>query len=131
MREEGNTRLPTVPNDPRITRFGKLLRKTRLDELPQLINILRGEMSIIGPRPERPGIADQLQAEIPFYNERTLVMPGVTGWDQVCGEYHSPSKEDTLKKLQYDLYYIKNRSIFLDLAIILRTIRTVIWGGGR
>ena len=131
MTEEGNTRLPTVPNDPRVTHFGRFLRKTRLDELPQVINILKGEMSIIGPRPERPEIAGQLQQEIPFYNERTLILPGVTGWDQVCGEYHSPNLEDTLKKLQYDLYYIKNRSIFLDFAIILRTIRTVIFGGGR
>ena len=126
MAEEGNTRRPTVPNDPRITSFGKLLRKTRLDELPQVLNIIKGEMSIIGPRPERPEIAQQLQREIPFYNERTLLLPGVTGWDQVCGEYHSPSKEDTLKKLQYDLYYIKNRSLFLDLLILLKTIRTVL-----
>ena len=126
MLEEGNTRLPTVPNDPRVTRFGKYLRKTRLDELPQVINILKGEMSIIGPRPERPEIAKQLQMKIPFYNERTLILPGVTGWDQVCGEYHSPNLDDTLKKLQYDLYYIKNRSLFLDILILLKTVRTVI-----
>ena len=126
MREEGNSRFPTVPNDPRITRFGKLLRKTRLDELPQILNIIKGEMSFVGPRPERPEIARELQQKIPFYNERTLVLPGVTGWDQVCGEYHSPSIEDTLKKLQYDLYYIKNRSLFLDLLIMLKTVRIII-----
>ena len=126
MREEGNTRRPTVPNDPRITRFGKFLRKTRLDELPQVLNIIKSEMSFVGPRPERPEIARELQKIIPFYNERTLVLPGVTGWDQVCGEYHSPSAEDTLKKLQYDLYYVKNRSLFLDLLILLKTIRIVL-----
>ncbi|MEK7067990.1 MAG: sugar transferase, partial [Patescibacteria group bacterium] len=130
MTEEGNTRRPTVPNDPRITRFGRLLRKTRLDELPQVLNIIKGEMSIIGPRPERPEIAKSLQTEIPFYNERTLILPGATGWDQVCGEYHSPSVSDTLKKLQYDLYYIKNRSLFLDLLILLKTIRTVLFRKG-
>jgi len=85
-------------------------------------------MSLIGPRPERPELAGQLQEKIPFYNERTLVKPGISGWDQVCGEYHSPTAEDTVKKLQYDLYYVKNRSLFLDLSIILKTIRTVILG---
>ena len=130
MSEESNTRRPTVSGDSRVTRFGRLLRKTRLDELPQVINIIKGEMSFIGPRPERPEIARQLQTEIPFYNERTLILPGVTGWDQICGEYHSPSVEDTVKKLQYDLYYIKNRSIFLDLVITLKTVRTVLGRGG-
>ncbi|PIR94701.1 sugar transferase [Candidatus Falkowbacteria bacterium CG10_big_fil_rev_8_21_14_0_10_37_6] len=130
MREEGNTRRPTVSNDARVTRFGKFLRKTRLDELPQILNIIKGDMTFIGPRPERPELAEHLQLEIPFYNERTLVLPGVTGWDQVCGEYHSPSVEDTVKKLQYDLFYIKNRSVFLDLIIILRTVRTVLMRGG-
>ncbi|PIR93143.1 sugar transferase [Candidatus Falkowbacteria bacterium CG10_big_fil_rev_8_21_14_0_10_43_10] len=128
MVEEGNSRRPTVPNDPRVTNFGRFLRKTRADEIPQVINIIKGEMSIIGPRPERPELAERLQAEIPFYNERSLVLPGISGWDQVCGEYHSPSKEDTIKKLQYDLYYIKNRSLFLDLVIILKTVRTVLLG---
>ncbi len=122
---------PTVPNDPRITKFGRFIRKTRIDEIPQVINILKGEMSFIGPRPERPELIENLQRAIPFCGERTLVLPGVSGWDQVCGEYHSPSKNDTLKKLQYDLFYIKNRSIFLDLLIALRTIRTVLSRGGR
>jgi len=130
MVEEGNTRHPTVSNDSRITRFGRFLRKTRLDELPQVINIMKGDMSFIGPRPERPEIARALQTEIPFYNERTLILPGATGWDQICGEYHSPSVEDTVKKLQYDLYYIKNRSIFLDAVILLKTVRTIILHGG-
>jgi len=130
MHEEGNTRRPTVANDARVTSFGRLLRKTRVDELPQIINIIKGEMSFIGPRPERPEIAEQLQQIIPFYNERTLILPGVTGWDQICGEYHSPSIEDTIKKLQYDLFYIKNRSIFLDLIVMLRTIKTILTGNG-
>lgn len=130
MTEEGNTRTLTVRDDPRITRIGRILRKTRLDELPQVINIIRGEMSFIGPRPERPEIAEKLAHEIPFYNERMLVLPGATGWDQVCGEYHSPTVEDTVKKLQYDLFYIKNRSVFLDALIALRTIRTVIAKSG-
>lgn len=122
---------PTVARDARITKFGSFLRRTRIDELPQILNIIKGEMSFIGPRPERPELIEYLQKKIPFYNERTLVLPGITGWDQVCGEYHSPSKEDTLKKLQYDLYYVKNRSIFLDLLIVLKTIRTVLGRGGQ
>jgi exopolysaccharide biosynthesis polyprenyl glycosylphosphotransferase len=130
MREENNNRTPTITNDPRITCFGKILRKTRLDEIPQLINILRGEMSFVGPRPERPELAKDLEREIPFYRERELVKPGVTGWDQISGEYHSPSVEDTLKKMQYDLYYIKNRSIYLDFSIILKTIATIFSRGG-
>ncbi|MDP3900323.1 MAG: sugar transferase [bacterium] len=131
MIETGNTRRPTVPNDSRVTRLGGYLRRMRIDEIPQVINIIKGDMSFIGPRPERPELVVNLQKEIPFYNERTLVLPGVTGWDQVCGEYHSPSTEDTIKKLQYDLFYIKNRSVFLDLLIILKTLRTVVLGKGR
>ncbi|MFH1522431.1 MAG: sugar transferase [Patescibacteria group bacterium] len=131
MKEEGNTRTLTIENDPRITKFGNFIRKTRLDEIPQVINIIKGEMSFIGPRPERPELIAKLEGNIPFYNERMLVKPGVTGWDQVSGEYHSPSREDTLKKLQYDLFYIKNRSIYLDLSIILKTIATVLSKGGR
>lgn len=126
MKEEGNDRSPTKVHDPRITGFGKLLRRTRLDELPQVINIIRGEMSFVGPRPERPELVSELEKIIPFYHERLLVKPGLTGWDQVSGEYHSPSPEDSLKKLQYDLFYIKNRSIYLDLSIILKTVATVI-----
>lgn len=122
---------PTVQNDKRITKFGSFLRKTRIDEIPQIINIIKGEMSFAGPRPERPELIKELEQTIPFYRERMLVKPGITGWDQISGEYHSPSYEDTLKKLQYDLFYIKNRSIYLDLSIILKTIATVLGGGGR
>ena len=117
---------PTAKDDNRITKFGSFLRKTRIDEIPQVINILQGEMSFVGPRPERPELIEELEDKIPFYNERLLVKPGITGWDQISGEYHSPSQEDTLKKLQYDLFYIKNRSIYLDLSIILKTVATVI-----
>jgi lipopolysaccharide/colanic/teichoic acid biosynthesis glycosyltransferase len=88
-------------------------------------------MSFIGPRPERPELVAELEEAIPFYNMRLIVKPGLTGWDQVSGEYHSPSKEDTLKKLQNDLFYIKNRSLFLDFVIFLKTIATVFGRGGR
>lgn len=130
MKEEDNDRAPTRANDPRVTKFGGFLRKTRLDELPQVINILKGEMSFVGPRPERQELAGTLEKQIPFYSQRTLVKPGLTGSDQTSGEYHSPSEEDSLKKLQYDLFYIKNRSIYLDLSIILKTIATVVSRGG-
>jgi len=131
MREEKNDRSPTRNNDPRITRLGRFLRRSRLDELPQVVNILKGEMSFVGPRPERPELVKNLAEKIPFYRERLLIKPGATGWDQISGEYHSPSYEDTIKKLQYDLYYLKNRSVYLDLSIILKTIATVISNGGR
>ena len=87
-------------------------------------------MSFVGPRPERPELARELEKQIPFYGQRTLVKPGLTGSDQISGEYHSPSKEDSLKKLQFDLFYIKNRSIYLDLSIILKTVATVVSRGG-
>src|SRR5690606_22115668 len=108
-------------DDPRITRVGRLLRKTRLDEVPQLYNVLRGEMSIIGPRPERPEFVEELSQTIPFYRTRHVVKPGITGWAQVRYRYGA-SEEDALIKLQYDLYYIRHRSIALDVLIILRTI---------
>lgn len=126
MKEKGNDRSPTRANDQRITKFGKILRKVRIDELPQVINILQGKMSFIGPRPERPELSSDLEKQIPFYGQRTLVKPGLTGSDQISGEYHSPSEADSLKKLQYDLFYIKNRSMFLDLSIFLKTIATVV-----
>ncbi len=131
MTTENNDHSLTREKDNRITKVGKFLRKTRLDEPPQLINILKGEMSFIGPRPERPEFIKHLEKDIPFYRERMLVKPGLTGWDQVSGEYHSPTTEDTLKKLQYDLFYIKNRSVYLDLSIILKTITTVLSSSGR
>jgi len=126
MTVANNDHAPTRKQDQRVTKFGLLLRKTRIDELPQVVNILKSEMSFVGPRPERPELIKDLEKNIPFYQERTLVKPGITGWDQVSGEYHSPSQEDTLKKLQYDLFYIKNRSIYLDLSIILKTIATIL-----
>lgn len=132
MKDEANDYVsPTIENDSRITKFGSFMRKTRIDELPQLINIIKGEMSFIGPRPERPELVKKLIETIPFYQERMLVKPGVTGWDQVSGEYHSPTEQDTIKKLQHDLYYIKNRSFYLDFLIILKTIHTVLSKGGR
>lgn len=131
MRVDGNDFQPTLSKDLRITRLGSILRKTRLDELPQLLNILKGEMSFVGPRPERPELIGDLEKNIPFYRQRMLVHPGITGWDQVSGEYHSPSIEDSWKKLQYDLFYIKNRSLYLDASIILKTIATVLSREGR
>jgi lipopolysaccharide/colanic/teichoic acid biosynthesis glycosyltransferase len=131
MRTEQNDFAPTAHGDPRITLVGKILRGSRLDELPQLFNILLGDMSFVGPRPERPELAEELAREIPFYYQRLLVKPGLTGWDQVSGEYHSASVDDTYKKLQYDLYYLKNMSPLLDLSIFLKTIMTVLMRIGR
>lgn len=131
MRVAGNTFTITTKNDERITKIGRFLRASRLDEIPQLINIIKGEMSFIGPRPERPELAANLAKEIPFYDTRLLIKPGLSGWDQISGEYHSPTAADTLKKLQHDLYYIKHRSLYLDLSIILKTIATVLARSGR
>lgn len=117
-------------NDPRVTKFGKFLRKTRIDELPQVWNILRGEMSFIGPRPERPEFVQDLQTAMPFYNLRHLIKPGLTGWAQINFPY-AGTIEENLKKLQYDLYYVKNRSLILDLAIMLKTINIVLRWMGR
>jgi exopolysaccharide biosynthesis polyprenyl glycosylphosphotransferase len=125
MRTAGNDFGPTEPGDNRVTRLGNFMRKTRLDEIPQFLNILTGEMSFIGPRPERPELVRDLEQVVPFYRQRLLVKPGLSGWDQVSGEYHSPSVEDTYKKLQYDLYYIKNMSLFLDISIFFKTLVTV------
>jgi len=111
--------------DARITRFGRFLRSSRLDELPQLLNVLRGEMSLIGPRPERPEFVVELQQEIPFYRTRLTVKPGLTGWAQVNYDY-GRSVVDALEKLRYDLYYIKYQSLQLDLVIILKTISTIL-----
>jgi exopolysaccharide biosynthesis polyprenyl glycosylphosphotransferase len=131
MREDNNDRSLTTLGDSRITRFGSFIRKTRLDEIPQVLNVLRGEMSFIGPRPERPEIVSELEKNIPFYKTRLLIKPGLTGWDQVSGDYHSASEEDSLEKLQYDLYYLKQRSLYLDLIIILKTLATMASRGGR
>lgn len=113
-------------NDPRVTRVGRFLRKTRIDEIPQLINILRGEMSLIGPRPERPEFIEELKKRIPFYEERLLIKPGLTGWAQVMGPAYGGSFEESLEKVQYDLFYIKNRSLGLDISIVLKTIKTIL-----
>lgn len=117
-------------NDPRITRIGRLLRKSRIDEIPQLWNVLRGEMSVIGPRPERPEFVVKLERHIPFYNERHLVKPGLTGWAQVKFHYGA-SVSDSFRKLQYDFFYVKNRSVILDLAILLKTVNIVITAKGQ
>jgi sugar transferase (PEP-CTERM system associated) len=116
--------------DPRITRVGNFIRKTRIDEIPQFLNIIRGEMSFVGPRAERAFFVEQLSEQIPFFSQRHLVEPGLTGWAQVCYPYGA-SVEDAIQKLQYDLYYIKNVSLWFDLWIIFRTIKTVLFGAGR
>ncbi len=120
----------TAENDPRITGIGNFLRKTRLDELPQVWNILKGEMSFVGPRAERPEFHVTLQKNVPFYEERYLIRPGLTGWAQINFRYGSSIK-DTAEKLKYDLYYIKNRSLLLDLGIILKTVRIASQQAGR
>lgn len=115
--------------DQRVTRFGKLLRKTRLDEVPQFVNVLKGEMSVIGPRPERPVFVKELSKKIPFYEVRHVIKPGLTGWAQVKRDYGT-SADDALEKLQYDLFYIKKRSVYLDINILIKTLSTVIFYRG-
>ncbi len=116
-------------NDSRITRVGRVIRKFRIDELPQLWDVLTGKMSMVGPRPERKHFTDQLETQIPYYSQRFVVKPGITGWAQVCYDYGA-TVEDAIEKLNYDLFYIKNSSIVMDLVIILRTIKTVLFGKG-
>ena len=116
-------------NDPRVTPIGRFLRASRIDELPQIFNVLKGDMSFVGPRPERPEFVEDLEAKIPFYAERHYVKPGITGWAQIRFPYGA-SFEDSKRKLEYDLYYIKNYSLFLDLLIILQTARVVIFQKG-
>jgi exopolysaccharide biosynthesis polyprenyl glycosylphosphotransferase len=115
--------------DARVTRVGRIIRKLRIDELPQLINVLRGDMSIVGPRPERPAFVEELGRQLPFYSERHWIKPGITGWAQVKYEYGA-SLEDARVKLSYDLYYVKNYSLFLDLIIALQTVRVILWADG-
>jgi sugar transferase (PEP-CTERM system associated) len=117
------------PNDCRITRYGSLMRKGRIDEIPQMWNVLKGEMSFVGPRPERPVFVAQLEQKIPYYSLRHSVKPGITGWAQVCYPYGA-SEEDALRKLEFDLYYIKNLALGLDLWIIFQTIKTVLFQKG-
>jgi sugar transferase (PEP-CTERM system associated) len=115
--------------DPRVTRVGRVIRKLRIDELPQFINVIRGEMTFIGPRPERPEFVEWLEQVIPYYSQRNLVKPGLTGWAQVSYPYGA-SVEDAMQKLQFDLYYIKNQSPVLDAIIIFETVRIVLFGRG-
>lgn len=117
-------------NDPRVTRVGNFMRKTRIDELPQILNVFKGEMSFVGPRPERPYFVEQLIEVVPYYNVRHSVKPGITGWAQVRYGYGS-SAEDALQKLQYDLYYVKNNSLFLDILILINTLKVVLFRSGR
>lgn len=116
--------------DPRVTRVGKFLRKYRIDELPQLWNVLRGDMCFVGPRPERPQFCHSLEKDIPYYRHRLLVKPGLTGWAQLKYPYGS-SVKDAQEKLQYDLFYIKHRSFLLDVAILVRTSEIILFGRGQ
>ncbi len=127
---DGQARWATK-NDDRATRVGAFIRKVRIDELPQVLNVLKGDMSFVGPRPERPEFVDELGEKIPYYRERHCVKPGITGWAQLCYPYGS-SEHDAAEKLQYDLYYVKNHSLLFDLMILLQTAEVVLWGkGGR
>lgn len=126
---EKNGAVWAMKSDPRVTKVGKFIRKTRIDELPQLWNVLKGEMSLIGPRPERPEFVEELEKEIPFYSLRHAVKPGVTGWAQVCYPYGS-SVDDSRRKLEYDLYYAKNMSLLLDIKIVLKTIGVILFPKG-
>jgi len=128
MRQDAEQKTGPVwarPDDNRVTRVGRLLRRTRLDEVPQLINVLKGDMDLVGPRPERPKFVQDLSSAIPFYALRHCIKPGITGWAQINYGYGS-SVEDAIEKLQYDLFYIKNISWALDLLIVLNTIKTVL-----
>jgi exopolysaccharide biosynthesis polyprenyl glycosylphosphotransferase len=115
--------------DSRVTRVGAFIRKCRIDELPQVLCVLNGSMSFVGPRPERPEFVAELSQKIPYYVQRHWVKPGITGWAQLCYPYGS-SEQDALEKLQYDLYYIKNNTLLFDLAILLQTVEVVVMGQG-
>jgi lipopolysaccharide/colanic/teichoic acid biosynthesis glycosyltransferase len=116
-------------NDPRITRVGRIIRKLRIDELPQVWTVLKGEMSFVGPRPERPQFVNDLETNLPFYAERHVIKPGITGWAQINYPYGA-SLEDARHKLEYDLYYAKNYTPFLDILILLQTVRVLLWPDG-
>jgi sugar transferase (PEP-CTERM system associated) len=118
-----------VRNDARVTKVGRFIRRTRIDELPQLLNVLKGEMSFVGPRPERPEFVAMLTEQIPFYAVRHSVKPGLTGWAQVRYSYGA-TVEQSIRKLEYDLYYVKNHTLLLDLVILLETVRVVLLGEG-
>ena len=119
-----------VKGDPRVTRVGNFCRLTRIDELPQIINVLRGDMAFVGPRPERPAFVDRLSEMVPYYRERHCMKPGITGWAQLCYPYGA-SDHDSAQKLEYDLYYVKNHSLLFDLLILMQTVEVVLWGRGR
>jgi sugar transferase (PEP-CTERM system associated) len=123
--EAGTGPVWSTANDTRVTRVGRFMRKTRLDEIPQLWNVLVGDMSLIGPRPERPAFVEKLTEQIPYYGQRHVIKPGVTGWAQVRYSYGA-SVEDAIEKMQYDLYYVKNLSLMFDVVIALETIKTVV-----
>lgn len=116
-------------NDSRVTAIGSFIRTTRIDELPQILNVLRGEMSFVGPRPERPEFVEQLNESIPYYRERHTIKPGITGWAQLCYPYGS-SEQDATEKLQYDLFYVKNHSLLFYLAILVQTVEVIVWRKG-
>jgi len=116
-------------NDDRTTRIGRIIRKLRIDELPQVFNVLKGDMSFVGPRPERPFFVEQLASKIPYYNARHSIKPGITGWAQVRYPYGA-SLDDAVEKLQYDLYYVKNHTLFLDIMVLISTVQVVLWGKG-
>lgn len=118
-----------IQNNPRVTRVGRFIHKTRIDELLQLFNVLRGDISFVGPRPEQPVHVRRFEAQIPYYRQRHRIKPGSTGWAQLCYPYGT-SVEDAKEKLQYDLYYLKNQSLFLDLIIMLQTVEVVLVGEG-
>lgn len=128
--EEPGHPLFAEERDPRATRIGRFLRKTHLDEIPQLWNVVRGDMSIVGPRPERPEFVEMLEESVPFWTRRLLVKPGITGWAQVhCGYAHDP--ETTAHKLSYDLWYLRNRNVVIDLAICAKTFSALFFRSGR
>jgi len=127
--ETGNGAQWADLNDPRVTRMGRVIRRARMDELPQLINVIRGEMSLIGPRPERPEFVAMLTEQMPFYSVRHSIKPGITGWAQVRYSYGA-TVEQSMKKLEYDLFYVKNHTLVLDLQILLETIGVVLLAEG-
>jgi lipopolysaccharide/colanic/teichoic acid biosynthesis glycosyltransferase len=127
--EAGTGAVWATKDDPRVTKVGRIIRKIRFDELPQFFNVLRGEMSIVGPRPERPEFVDELSAKIPYYRQRHAVRPGITGWAQINYKY-GDTLEDTITKLEYDLFYIKNMSITLDTYIIFHTVKAMLLSRG-
>jgi sugar transferase (PEP-CTERM system associated) len=116
-------------NDARVTRVGRVIRKLRIDELPQILNVLNGEMSLVGPRPERPEFVSALNTKIPLYRERHTIKPGITGWAQLCYPYGA-NENDAAEKLQYDLFYVKNRTLLFYLAILVQTVEVILWGKG-